>query len=51
VVRFHIGVMVDDIVEAERAALKIGAVRLPHEGPDFRVYADPVGHPFRLCPA
>jgi catechol-2,3-dioxygenase len=47
--QFHIDVMVDDIERAEEAALKIGATRLPHEGPDFRVYADPVGHPFCLC--
>jgi catechol 2,3-dioxygenase-like lactoylglutathione lyase family enzyme len=47
--QFHIDVMVDDIDVAEEAALKIGARRLPHEGPDYRVYADPVGHPFCLC--
>jgi catechol 2,3-dioxygenase-like lactoylglutathione lyase family enzyme len=47
--QFHIDVMVDDIEVAEEAALKIGATRLPHEGPDYRVYADPVGHPFCLC--
>jgi catechol 2,3-dioxygenase-like lactoylglutathione lyase family enzyme len=47
--QFHIGVMGDDIDEAQKAALEIGATRLPHEGPDFRVYADPVGHPFCLC--
>jgi catechol 2,3-dioxygenase-like lactoylglutathione lyase family enzyme len=49
--QFHIDVMVDDIEEAEKAALEIGASRLPYEGPDFRVYADPVGHPFSLCTA
>jgi catechol 2,3-dioxygenase-like lactoylglutathione lyase family enzyme len=49
--QFHIDVMVDDLEEAERAVLEIGAARLPHEGPDFRVYADPVGHPFCLCTA
>jgi catechol 2,3-dioxygenase-like lactoylglutathione lyase family enzyme len=47
--QFHIDVMVDDIEVAEAATLKLGATRLPHDGPDYRVYADPVGHPFCLC--
>jgi catechol 2,3-dioxygenase-like lactoylglutathione lyase family enzyme len=47
--QFHIDVMIDDIERAEAAVLEIGASRLPHEGPDYRVYADPVGHPFCLC--
>lgn len=47
--QFHIDVMVNDIEEAEAGALTIGATRLPHHGPDYRVYADPVGHPFCLC--
>ncbi|MFV2107524.1 VOC family protein [Micromonospora sp. LOL_015] len=33
---------------AERAALAIGATRLDGAGPDWRVYADPAGHPFCL---
>jgi hypothetical protein len=41
--------MVDDIGPAEEAALTIGATRLEGGGPDFRVYADPAGHPFCLC--
>lgn len=49
--QFHIDVMVDDIEVAEKAVLAIGATRLPGDGPDFRVYADPVGHPFCLCTA
>ena len=28
--------------------LELGARRLPGGGGDFRVYADPVGHPFCL---
>jgi hypothetical protein len=28
--------------------LQLGAVRLGGEGEDFRVYADPAGHPFCL---
>ncbi|WP_436535606.1 VOC family protein [Actinoplanes sp. HUAS TT8] len=47
--QFHLDVMVDDIDRAETEALAIGATRLPHEGPDYRVYADPTGHPFCLC--
>ena len=34
--------------EAERAALALGATRLPGEGENWRVYADPQGHPFCL---
>ncbi|MBM0235727.1 VOC family protein [Micromonospora sp. STR1_7] len=47
--QFHIDVTVDDIEAAEKAALALGARRLPGEGEGFRVYADPVGHPFCLC--
>jgi catechol 2,3-dioxygenase-like lactoylglutathione lyase family enzyme len=34
--------------EAERAALALGATRLPGDGENWRVYADPQGHPFCL---
>jgi predicted enzyme related to lactoylglutathione lyase len=44
----HLDVLVADIDDAESAALAIGAIRLPGEGGDFRVYADPSGHPFCL---
>ncbi|MET7878498.1 VOC family protein [Micromonospora profundi] len=47
--QFHLDVTVDDIEAAEKAALALGARRLPGEGEGFRVYADPVGHPFCLC--
>ncbi|TNH25456.1 VOC family protein [Micromonospora orduensis] len=47
--QFHIDVTVDDIEAAEKAALALGARRLPGEGEGWRVYADPVGHPFCLC--
>ncbi|WP_328339341.1 VOC family protein [Micromonospora sp. NBC_00421] len=47
--QFHLDVTVDDIEVAEKAALALGARRLPGEGEGFRVYADPVGHPFCLC--
>ncbi|MER7165484.1 VOC family protein [Micromonospora sp. NPDC000207] len=47
--QFHLDLTVDDIESAERAVLALGARRLPGEGDDFRVYADPAGHPFCLC--
>ncbi|MEV0939879.1 VOC family protein [Micromonospora wenchangensis] len=47
--QFHLDVTVDDIEVAEKAVLALGARRLPGEGDGFRVYADPVGHPFCLC--
>ncbi|WP_431917658.1 VOC family protein [Micromonospora wenchangensis] len=47
--QFHLDVTVDDIEVAEKAVLALGGRRLPGEGDGFRVYADPVGHPFCLC--
>ncbi|WP_345771706.1 VOC family protein [Geodermatophilus sabuli] len=46
--QFHLDIRVADVEEAEPKALALGARRLPGEGGDFRVYADPVGHPFCL---
>jgi catechol 2,3-dioxygenase-like lactoylglutathione lyase family enzyme len=46
--QFHVDVMVDDVDAAEERVLALGARRLPGEGDDFRVYADPAGHPFCL---
>jgi catechol 2,3-dioxygenase-like lactoylglutathione lyase family enzyme len=46
--QFHLDVTVDDVEAAEAAVLRLGATRLPGEGDDFRVYADPAGHPFCL---
>lgn len=46
--QFHLDVEVDDVDEAERQVLALGATRLPGEGDDWRVYADPAGHPFCL---
>jgi catechol 2,3-dioxygenase-like lactoylglutathione lyase family enzyme len=46
--QIHFDVMVEDVDEAERAVLAIGATRLDGEGDDYRVFADPVGHPFCL---
>jgi predicted enzyme related to lactoylglutathione lyase len=46
----HLDLLVErsDLESAERAALAIGATRLPGEGDNWRVYADPVGKPFCL---
>jgi Glyoxalase-like domain len=48
--QLHLEVLVEDIDAAEPGVLELGARRLEH--PDnptgFRVYADPVGHPFCL---
>jgi catechol-2,3-dioxygenase len=46
--QFHLDVTVDDVEPAERAALALGATRLPGEGVNWRVYADPAGKPFCL---
>jgi catechol-2,3-dioxygenase len=46
--QFHLDVEVADIEEAEKQAVALGATRLPGGGEEFRVYADPVGHPFCL---
>jgi hypothetical protein len=52
--QFHLDVTVDDIDDAEPAVLALGATKheaQPGEDDDgqFRVYLDPVGHPFCLC--
>ncbi|MDG4786868.1 VOC family protein [Micromonospora sp. WMMD1102] len=44
--QFHLDVRVDDVAAAEPAALALGATRLPGEGDNWRVYADPAGKPF-----
>ncbi|MEN3308045.1 MAG: hypothetical protein V7603_4247 [Micromonosporaceae bacterium] len=49
--QYHIDFDVDDLDEAERQAVALGATKLAHQ-PDpgnFRVFADPVGHVFCLC--
>jgi catechol-2,3-dioxygenase len=46
--QFHFDITVADIEAGERAALEIGATRLPGEGDNWRVYADPAGKPFCL---
>jgi hypothetical protein len=47
--QLHLDIRVDDVDEAERAVLKLGARRLPGvRETGFRVFADPAGHPFCL---
>ncbi len=50
--QFHLDLTVDDLEKAEAAVLALGAVkhdRQPSEDDSFRVFLDPVGHPFCLC--
>jgi catechol-2,3-dioxygenase len=46
----HLDVQVDyrEIAALEERLMAIGATRLPGEGENWRVYADPAGHPFCL---
>jgi catechol 2,3-dioxygenase-like lactoylglutathione lyase family enzyme len=47
--QFHLDVHVDDVDVAEERALAAGATRIEAGGgKNFRVYADPAGHPFCL---
>jgi catechol 2,3-dioxygenase-like lactoylglutathione lyase family enzyme len=46
--QLHLDVTVDDIELAEKRVLDIGATRLDGAGENWRVYADPAGHPFCL---
>ena len=46
----HLDFVVDDLDAGEAAVLAIGARRHEHQpGTGFRVFLDPVGHPFCLC--
>ena len=52
--QFHLDVTVDDVDEAEKQVLAQGATRHEvqpgiDENANWRVYLDPVGHPFCLC--
>lgn len=48
--QMHIDFAVDDLDEAEAAALQLGATKPDHQpGTTFRVFLDPAGHPFCLC--
>ena len=45
----HLDIRVDDVDEAERAVVALGATRLHGVHEDgFRVFTDPAGHPFCL---
>jgi catechol 2,3-dioxygenase-like lactoylglutathione lyase family enzyme len=44
----HLDVMVSDVHAAEGQVLELGGHRLPGAGDNWRVYADPAGHPFCL---
>lgn len=46
--QMHLDVRVADLDEGERRVLELGARRLEGGGDSFRVFADPVGHPFCL---
>jgi catechol-2,3-dioxygenase len=47
--QFHLDVLVEDVEEAEQRVLELGARSVQKDtGSDFRVYTDPVGHPFCL---
>jgi catechol 2,3-dioxygenase-like lactoylglutathione lyase family enzyme len=47
--QLHVDIRVDDVDAAERSVLALGARRLPAERESgFRVFTDPVGHPFCL---
>ncbi len=48
--QYHLDFTVDDLDAAEQEALALGATKFDHQpGTSFRVFADPVGHPFCLC--
>jgi catechol 2,3-dioxygenase-like lactoylglutathione lyase family enzyme len=46
--QYHLDVAVPDVEVAEAQVLALGATRLPGEGGNWRVYADPADHPFCL---
>jgi predicted enzyme related to lactoylglutathione lyase len=50
--QMHLDVNVDDLDEAEKAVMELGATKAEHQpGTTFRVFLDPAGHPFCLCVA
>jgi catechol 2,3-dioxygenase-like lactoylglutathione lyase family enzyme len=48
--QLHVDIRVDDVDEAQRRVLELGATRVndAHEDNTFRVFRDPAGHPFCL---
>jgi Glyoxalase-like domain len=50
--QMHLDFLVDDLDEGEAWALSLGATKPAHQpGEHFRVFLDPVGHPFCLIDA
>ncbi|MGW6984736.1 VOC family protein [Streptomyces sp. NPDC054932] len=49
----HLDFAVDDLDEAETVLLELGAGKPDHQpgGDRWRVFTDPAGHPFCVCPA
>jgi hypothetical protein len=49
--QFHLHFRVDDLAAAERVVLALGGTKFDTQPSPaaFRVFADPVGHPFCLC--
>ena len=48
--QLHLDVTVDDLDEGEVAVIGLGATKTQTQpGTTFRVFLDPVGHPFCLC--
>jgi catechol 2,3-dioxygenase-like lactoylglutathione lyase family enzyme len=49
--QFHLHFRVDNLDMAEQAILALGATKFDYQPSParFRVFADPVGHPFCLC--
>jgi Glyoxalase-like domain len=45
----HLDFRVADLSAEHDRALQVGARLLADRSPEFRVYADPAGHPFCLC--
>ena len=47
--QLHVDFDVDDLDEGEAFVLSLGAVKAEHQpGETYRIYLDPVGHPFCL---
>jgi catechol 2,3-dioxygenase-like lactoylglutathione lyase family enzyme len=46
--QMHLDVFVDDVDAADQQVIGLGASHLPGSGDNWRVYADPAGHPFCL---
>lgn len=48
--QMHLDLMVLDLDESEPEVIELGATKAQHQpGTTFRVFLDPVGHPFCLC--